>query len=30
VLAALDRSLDRLIVTIDAETKAAAGGGLWW
>ena len=30
VLAALDRSLDRAAVTDDGETKAAAGGGLWW
>jgi len=30
VLAALDRSLDRAVITDDAETKAAAGGGLWW
>ena len=30
VLAALDRSLDRAIITDDGETKAAAGGGLWW
>jgi sulfonate transport system ATP-binding protein len=30
VLAALDRSLDRSVVTDDGETKAAAGGGLWW
>ena len=30
VLAALDRSLDRLAVTIDVETKAAQGGGMWW
>jgi len=30
VLAALDRSLDRAVVTDDGETKAAAGGGLWW
>jgi sulfonate transport system ATP-binding protein len=30
VLAALDRSLDRAIITNDGETKAAAGGGLWW
>jgi sulfonate transport system ATP-binding protein len=30
VLAALDRSLDRLIVTDDGETRAAAGSGLWW
>jgi sulfonate transport system ATP-binding protein len=30
VLAALDRSLDRAIVTDDGETRAASGGGLWW
>jgi sulfonate transport system ATP-binding protein len=30
VLAALDRSLDRAVITEDAETRAAAGGGLWW
>jgi sulfonate transport system ATP-binding protein len=30
VLAALDRSLERAIVTDDAETRAAAGGGMWW
>ena len=30
VLAALDRSLDRAVVTDDGETKAAHGGGLWW
>jgi sulfonate transport system ATP-binding protein len=30
VLAALDRSLDRAVITDDGETKAAAGGGLWW
>jgi sulfonate transport system ATP-binding protein len=30
VLAALDRSLERAIVTDDGETKAASGGGLWW
>jgi sulfonate transport system ATP-binding protein len=30
VLAALDRSLERVIVTDDAQTKAASGGGLWW
>jgi sulfonate transport system ATP-binding protein len=30
VLAALDRSLDRAVVTNDGETKAAQGGGLWW
>jgi sulfonate transport system ATP-binding protein len=30
VLAALDRSLDRAIVTDDGETRAAQGGGLWW
>ncbi len=30
VLAALDRSLDRAAVTIDGETKAAHGGGMWW
>jgi len=30
VLAALDRSLERAIVTEDRETRAAAGSGLWW
>jgi len=31
VLAALDRSLDRAVVKADeGETRAAAGGGLWW
>src|SRR5216684_1613194 len=30
VLAALDRSLDRAVVTDDGETRAAAGGGMWW
>jgi sulfonate transport system ATP-binding protein len=30
VLAALDRSLDRAVITDDGETRAAAGGGLWW
>jgi sulfonate transport system ATP-binding protein len=30
VLAALDRSLDRAIVTDDGETRAAQGGGMWW
>ncbi len=30
VLAALDRSLDRAVITDDGETKAATGGGLWW
>jgi sulfonate transport system ATP-binding protein len=30
VLSALDRSLERTIVTEDAETRAAAGGGMWW
>jgi sulfonate transport system ATP-binding protein len=30
VLAALDRSLDRKVVTDDAETKAASGAALWW
>ncbi len=30
VLSALDRSLERTIVTDDAETRAAAGGGMWW
>ena len=30
VLAALDRSLDRTIITDDGETRAAAGGGMWW
>jgi len=30
VLSALDRSLERTIVTDDAETRAAAGSGMWW
>jgi sulfonate transport system ATP-binding protein len=30
VLAALDRSLERTIVTDDGDTQAASGGGLWW
>jgi len=30
VLAALDRSLDRAAITVDGETKAAHGGGMWW
>ncbi len=30
VLAALDRSLDRAVVTDDGETKAAAGAAMWW
>jgi sulfonate transport system ATP-binding protein len=30
VLAALDRSLDRQRITDDRETRAAAGGGMWW
>jgi sulfonate transport system ATP-binding protein len=30
VLSALDRSLERVIVTDDAETQAAEGGGMWW
>ncbi|HYY36752.1 MAG TPA: ATP-binding cassette domain-containing protein, partial [Xanthobacteraceae bacterium] len=31
VLAALDRSLDRAVaVTDESESRAAAGGGLWW
>ena len=31
VLAALDRSLDRAVAMADeVETRAAAGGGLWW
>jgi sulfonate transport system ATP-binding protein len=30
VLAALDRSLERAIITDDGETRAAAGGGMWW
>jgi sulfonate transport system ATP-binding protein len=29
VLAALDRSLDRAVITDDGETAAAAGGGMW-
>jgi sulfonate transport system ATP-binding protein len=30
VLAALDRSLDRAMITAEGETTASAGGGLWW
>jgi sulfonate transport system ATP-binding protein len=30
VLAALDRSLERTVVTEDGQTKSAHGGGLWW
>jgi hypothetical protein len=30
VLAALDRSLDRVVTTDDRETKSAAGAALWW
>jgi sulfonate transport system ATP-binding protein len=30
VMAALDRSLDRAVITDAGETRAAAGGGLWW
>jgi sulfonate transport system ATP-binding protein len=30
VLAALDRSLERAVITDDGETRAAAGGGMWW
>jgi sulfonate transport system ATP-binding protein len=30
VLAALDRSLERAIITDDKETKATAGAALWW
>jgi sulfonate transport system ATP-binding protein len=30
VLAALDRSLDRAVMTDEGETRAAPGGGLWW
>jgi sulfonate transport system ATP-binding protein len=30
VLAGLDRSLERPVVTDDGQTKAASGGGLWW
>src|SRR5438445_2674226 len=30
VLAALDRSLERAVITDDRETRAAPGGGLWW
>ena len=30
VLTALDRSLERAVITDDGETRAAAGGGLWW
>jgi sulfonate transport system ATP-binding protein len=30
VLAALDRSLERTVITDDGQTKSAHGGGLWW
>jgi sulfonate transport system ATP-binding protein len=30
VLAALDRSLDRTLVTDDRQDKASAGAALWW
>ena len=30
VMTALDRSLDRAIITDDREARAAAGGGMWW
>jgi sulfonate transport system ATP-binding protein len=30
VLAALDRSLDRVVTTDDRETKSAVGAALWW
>ena len=30
VLAALDRSLERSVITDDRETKAASGAALWW
>jgi len=30
VMAALDRSLDRALITDDGETKATAGAALWW
>jgi sulfonate transport system ATP-binding protein len=30
VLAALDRSLERVMITAEGETRAAAGSGLWW
>lgn len=30
VLAALDRSLDRVVTTDDGETRSAAGAALWW
>ena len=30
VLAALDRSLDRVAITDDGETRAAAGSAMWW
>ena len=30
VLAALDRSLDRALVTDDRQSKATAGAALWW
>jgi sulfonate transport system ATP-binding protein len=30
VLAALDRSLDRVVTIDDGETKSAAGAALWW
>jgi len=30
VLAALDRSLERALITAEGETRATAGSGLWW
>jgi sulfonate transport system ATP-binding protein len=30
VLAALDRSLDRVVSVDDGETKAETGAALWW
>jgi sulfonate transport system ATP-binding protein len=30
VLAALDRSLDRVVTTDEGETRSAAGAALWW
>jgi sulfonate transport system ATP-binding protein len=30
VLSALDRSLDRAVITDAGEVKATQGGGLWW
>jgi hypothetical protein len=30
VLSALDRSLDRAVITDAGEVQATQGGGLWW